>query len=235
MISTPVTDEPVAPLRRRCAQDFVLCREVEEIDRRARVSEGSQLAVPTMYEILGDHSRDRMFIGEVIDTGPGVTVHGQHEGMCVTRGEVFIANLSNCSYKLTERGDKCYLYRQGIIMAVLDRETMATRPVLDMILVRANEERAVAHMSRGPIWLPTEQIATDDEGSRNRPGLKGEYGEVVDKGPGRWLDGQWQSADCQKGDLIMYDASWGTLPISIKGKPFTLVPSKNFVMVADEA
>jgi co-chaperonin GroES (HSP10) len=217
------------PLRRRVSQDFVMFREVADLDQKARGIEGSKILAPTQYDVTGS-SKDKMFLGEVVDLG-----HSER-GMAVALGDLCVANLSSCSYKLTERGLKYYLYRNDSIAAHINRETFAVRPLQYFILVKENEGRALAHHSGGPIWLPTSSLETDDEmSSKHRPGLVAEYGEVVDVGPGGWRDGVFHKPDCKAGDLIMYDASFGTVPITVRGRSFTLVPCYQQSMIADEA
>lgn len=229
--NVPRAPEALADLRRVMVQDFVLCTEWRE-DRESR-ARGNILA-PTMYQLSGQQDRDVLFLGHVIDVGPGVTINGQHESMCVAKGEVFLANLSNLSYRFHERGRRVYQIRNGVIAAVIGKD-FHVKPVQDQILVRANEERAVRHSSGGPIWVPTGAFDTDDsrEVRRTSSAIVAEYGEVVDQGPGCWREGQWHAPTCQKGDLILYDASWGTLPITIKGEAFTLVPSRQMCLIAD--
>ncbi len=225
-------------LRRRMVQDFVLCR-VPQLDRESRFRDSALLA-PTMYEVTGG-DQDKLFLGEVVDVGPGVTIGGHHETMCVERGDILLCNLSNMSYRFQERGRRLYQVRNGVIAAVLDKEDFSVRPVQDFILVKANEKRALEHASLGPIWLPTDAFETDDMREAKRQGrsvpsaIQAEYGEVVAQGPGRWKEGQWHEPPCKAGDLLLYDASFGTLPVTIKGEPYTLVPSHQICMIADES
>jgi hypothetical protein len=222
---------------RLCVQDFVLAKEVEDLDRRARMKPGSKVIPPTMYEVVGG-SQDKMFIGEAVDTGPGLTIQGHPEHMCVAQGELFIANLCNVSYKLAENGEKRYLYRNGVIAAALDRETFDVKPLQNYILVNLDEEgdlRALQHASGGTIWVPTSSFETDDSAQHNKYGLIGEYGVVIDQGPGCWRDGNWLCPMTEPGDLIIYDASFGTLPVTIRGKPYTLVPSDRVALIAERS
>lgn len=244
--------------------DFVQCVPWKR-DGEARVV--GNLVAPVMYEITGsDASRDKPFIAEVIGTGPGI----EPEKMCVKTGDVFICNLHNISYKLTELGQKTYVVRNGVVYAkvvVSDpnaelpklerwraardnddaivgailggnhetiKETITVQPLQDLILVRKNEARALAHMREhgGKLWLPTEDMSTDDVRS---PAITAEYGEVVAVGPGRYRDGRWSQPPCRAGDLVIYDGSYSTLPIRIRGESFTLVPAPQLVKVADEA
>lgn len=232
-----------AGLRRRMVQDFVLC-VVPKLDSESRSAGG--IYAPNSYE-LGGGEQDKLFLGEVLDVGPGVTINGQHESMAVAQGEIILCNLSNLSYRITERGRKTYQLRNGIILAVLDRKDFSVRPVLNCILVtrgksrvypdKTVEQRSLEHMTAdGTIWLPTEAMETDDQRERRRFGsaIVAEYGEVVAQGPGRWKDGNWIAPACKAGDLILYDASYGTLPITIKGEQYTLVPSEQMAQIADE-
>lgn len=215
--------------------DFVLCREVPDIDRSSRVSEDSSIIAPVMYEVQGG-SHDKQFVAEVVATGPGVTQHGEHETMCVASGELLVCNLQNISYKnISIHGQQHYMVRNGVIAAALDRETFKVTPLQDWILVIENERRAVAHSSGGMLWVPTGGFSTDDEPKRNRGGMLAEYGEVISQGPGRWKEGQWLAPACSPGDLILYDASYGTLPITIRGRAYVLVPSSNVALVAESA
>jgi co-chaperonin GroES (HSP10) len=250
---TPERDPAaLAGLRRRMLFDFVLCTAAK-LDRSARTV--GDLMLPVMYQITGSvHDRDKLFIGEALDVGPGQTVGGAHEAVCVTPGDVFLCNLHNLSYRLPERGRQVYQVRNGVIYATLERrvveesddeaisdilganrgpkETFTVKPVQDLILVKKNDARALAHQSGGPIWLPTERMSTDDVRSS---AIVLEYGEVVSVGPGRYRDGQWSQPPCKVGDLVLYDASYSTLPVTIRGESFTLVPTPQLAQIADEA
>ena len=227
--------------------DFVQCKPWRR-DGESRVVGG--LLAPIMYEITGsDASRDKPFIGEVTGVGPGIVDHnGNREKMCVAVGDVFVCTLHNISYKVTEGGAKTYVVRNGVVYAKIDQETFSMKPVQDLILVRTGEapsvkstplnkmtveKRALLHMrGDGQVWLPTEAMSTDDVKSS---AILAEYGEVVACGPGRYRDGRWSEPPCKAGDLILYDASYSTLPIRIRGESFTLVPAPQLVKVADEA
>lgn len=235
-----------AGLRRRLVQDFVLCVP-PKLDATARSSDGG-IHTPVSYELSGG-AADKLFLGEVLDVGPGVTVNGHPESMCVAKGEVLLCNLQNISYRITERGRRTYQLRNGIILAVLDRKDFSVRPLQNNILVsnkgksrvypdKTVEQRALEHMTaEGTIWMPTEAMDTDDarQTKRYQSAIIATYGEVVDQGPGRWKDGNWLAPACKKGDLILFDASYGTLEITIKGEPYTLVPSEMVAQIADEA
>lgn len=212
--------------------DFVQCTPWRR-DGESRTVRG--VIAPVMYEITGsDASRDKPFIAEATGTGPGLKDHlGHLEAVCVKPGDVFVCNLHNISYRVTEGGQKTYMVRSGVIYATVDKETFAVKPVQDLILVKKNEDRALRHMreSGGNIWLPTEAMATDDVRS---PAIVAEYGEVVSVGPGRYRDGRWSEPPCKAGDLVIYDGSYSTLPIRIRGESFTLVPAPQLVKIADE-
>lgn len=224
-------------LRRRLVFDFILCAPWRR-DRGERAANGVML--PVLYEITGNAaSRDKPFVAEVLDVGPGITDHmGNPEAMCVSPGDVFICNLHNISYRVTERGRKLYQVRNGVVYATIDKETLAVKPVQDLILVKKNEDRALLHMRgqarlpNGELWLPSEAMSTDDVRS---PAIVAEYGEVVATGPGRFRDGRWSEPPCKVGDLILYDASFSSLPVTIRGEAFTLVPAPQLVQIADEA
>jgi co-chaperonin GroES (HSP10) len=227
--------------------DFVQCKPWRR-DGESRVL--GSLVAPVMYEITGsDASRDKPFIAEVTGVGPGIVDQaGNREKMCVGVGDVFVCTLHNISYKLTEGGVKTYVVRNGVVYAKIDQETFAMKPVQDIILVRTGEslsvkatplnkltveKRALLHMrGEGQVWLPTEAMSTDDVKSS---AILAEYGEVVAVGPGRYRDGRWSEPPCRVGDLILYDASYSTLPVRIRGESFTLVPAPQLVKVADEA
>ncbi len=215
--------------------DFVLCVP-SAIDGSARTN--GAIIAPIQYNITGMGDRDKLFIGDVIDVGPGIVVGGEREKMCVKAGDTFLCNLHNLSYKLTAGGRQVYQVRNGVVYASLNPETFEVKPLQDLVLVRANEERALLHMRGkaslpgGELWFPTEAMATDNVRS---PAIKLEYGEVVAKGPGRWKDGQWSEPPCKVGDLILYDSSYSTLPVTIRGESFTLVPAGQVAQVADEA
>lgn len=227
--------------------DFVQCIPWQR-DGESRTTGG--IVAPVMYEITGsDASRDKPFVGEVIGCGPGVLdQESNREEMCVAPGDVFVCTLHNISYKLTENGRKTYMVRNGVVYAKIDKETFKVRPVQDLILVKTGqaesrlstiaehmtvEERALRHMREGGgrVWIPTEAMATDDV---RTPAIQAEYGEVVSVGPGRWRDGRWSCPPCKAGDLVIYDASYSTLPIRIRGESFTLVPAPQLVKIADE-
>lgn len=207
--------------------DFVQCVPAK-FDRTIRATHG--IYAPVSYEVTGGAgTRDQPFIGEVLSTGPGI----EPETMCVAPGDVFICTVHNISYRVTELGRKTYMVRNGVVYATIDKETLVAKPVQDLILVKKNEERALRHMREGggQVWLPTEAMSTDDVRS---PAIVAEYGEVVACGPGRWRDGKWSQPPCKAGDLILFDASYSTLPVRIRGESFTLVPAPQLVKIADE-
>lgn len=231
-------------LRHQVVYDFVLVRE-SKLDRTARVKGGTLLAA-TMYQLLG-YGNDKVFIADVLEAGPGITRKGHHEGVPVRAGDVALFNMQHVSYRIQERAEKRWLIRSYNIQGRLDTETFEVQPLQDQILVSSGgdsiaspgetvEDRIRKHQSGGMIWLP-EDIDTDDVRERhpNRSGMVACYGEVLSVGPGRWRDGDWNQASCKRGDLILFDATYGTLPLTIKGRNYTLVPAGNLAMVADLA
>lgn len=233
-------------LNHQMLADFVLVRE-SDLDRKAH-GETDTLLAATMYALLGK-GNDQAFISEVVDYGPGVIRKGYHEGVPCVTGETVIFNYQHASYRLQERGEKRWLVRSYNVQARLDTETFEVTPLQDQILVASNPDaesiahplmkigdRIQAHQSGGAIWLP-EDVDTDDVRERhpNRTGMVACYGEVLSVGPGRYRDGDWNQARCERGDLILFDASYGTLPLTIKGKSYTLVPAGNLALIADKA
>lgn len=232
----------------RCIYDFIQCVPAS-FDREVRATGG--IIAPVAYEITGgDGSRDKPFIGEVTAIGPGCKdQHGNWEEVPVDVGDVVVCTVHNLSYRFTEQGKRQYLLRSGVAYATIHKETFALTPIQDLILVRTGptpsllatatepltvEERALRHMrgNEGRVWLPTEDMATDDVRS---PAIKAEYGEVIAVGPGRWRDGRWSAPPCKEGDLVLFDGSYSTLPIRIRGERYTLVPAPQLVKIAESA
>lgn len=229
----------------RCIYDFIQCVPAS-FDRTVRATGG--IIAPVAYEITGSAgSRDKPFIGEVVGCGPGLEdQNGNWEAMPVAVGDVLVCTVHNLSYRFAEAGVRQYQLRAGVAYATLDKETFQLTPIQDLMLVRTGpvpsivdksktvEERALRHMrgDGGRLWLPTEDMSTDDVRS---PAIKAEYGEVVAVGPGRFRDGRWSQPPCKAGDLVLFDGSYSTLPIRIKGENYTLVPAPQLVKIADEA
>lgn len=250
----------------RVVGDFVKVRETK-LEEKLHFSAGSGLVAATDYQVTGDAARDRMFVGEVIDVGPGkpvaplglrwlkeLTDHPQHGALisnealseAVQRfgmrssappcrvGDIVITNLSSISYRMPAQPG-CYLVRGNVIMALIDQESFRVGPVRDYALVRQNEDRTVAAISRSEIWMPTEGMSTDDSPVRKSTNIVASYGEVIDVGPGCWEDGQWKEPGCKRGELILYDASYATLPITVRGARMTLVASTQILDIVEEA
>jgi hypothetical protein len=123
-------------------------------------------------------------------------------------------------------------------MATIDRKTYRVGPVQHYVLIRGNgkriEKRIQKAISRSAIWVPTEGMATDDRGPRRHSGITAAYGEVVDQGPGRWEEGKWFEPQCSPGQLVLYDSSYATLPITIRGQAMVLVASTQIVDIVED-
>lgn len=184
---------------------------------------GAGLEAPVIVDVQAHQSRDKPFFGDIVDQGEGFEQHGVRNPMVGKRGDVVITNTNMISYRLPEKGEVFYAIRNSALMATLDPESFQIRPEQHYILVRENEKAALALSSRGPIWVPTMDMETDDEGDRHNVGLRAEYGEVVAVGPGRWHEGQFQKPTCAPGDMLLYDCSHSTLAVTIRGQRFTLV------------
>ena len=220
----------------RPVDDFVRVRETD-FEAALHFSSGSQLVASTSYKITGDAARDRPFVGEVLAVGPGrrQPESGQRSSPppC-SPGDIVVTNLSSISYRLPAQAG-VYLVRGPVIMAIVDRDTCRSRPVQHYVLVRSNDERTRRVISKGPIWIPTEALSTDDSPVRRSTNIVAAYGEVVAVGPGRWHEGIWQQPSCEPGQLVLYDASYATLPITIRGERMTLVDCNQVLQIEDEA
>jgi co-chaperonin GroES (HSP10) len=210
--------------------DLVLVRK-SRLWSRTYFSAGSDYATPVVVEVQAHQSRDKPFFGDIVQQGPGVIIHGAGNPMVGARGDIIVTNTNMISYRLTERGAVYYAIRNSAIMALLNPSSFELRPQQHYILVRENEKAALALSSRGPIWVPTMGMETDDEGDRHNEGLRAEYGEVITVGPGRWQDGEFQHTTAKAGDMLLYDCSHSTLAVTIRGARFTLVPSTSVVAV----
>jgi co-chaperonin GroES (HSP10) len=207
---------------REVPEDLVLVRK-SAIWARTSFSGSSGLEAPVIVEVLAHQSRDKPFFGDIVAQGPGVEQHGVRSPMVGARGSIMVSNDNMISYRVNEKGAVLYLFRNSCIMALMDPEAFQLTPAQHYILCRENEPRALELSSRGPIWVPTTGMETDDESSRFNEGLRAEYGEVVAVGPGRWHEGQFQKPSCAPGDMLLYDCSHSTLAVSIRGERFTLV------------
>lgn len=203
-------------------EDLILVRK-SRIWASTMFSRGSGLEVPVIVEVLAHQSRDKPFFGDIIAHGPGVEQHGVRNPMIGERGTVILTNDNMISYRINEKGAVYYLIRNSAIMGTVDPDTFVIQPEQHYVLVKENEKAALALSSRGPIWVPTMDMETDDESTRHNVGLRAEYGEVVACGPGRWQDGQFQRPTQNPGDVVLYDCSHSTLAVTIRGARFTLV------------
>ena len=246
---------------RRVCQDFVRVCEDTEFEQQLHFSAGSSLIASTDYRITGEAARDRMFVSRVLEVGPGKPVgpggalwldelkaHLSPQAYYQARaqfskastmpalevGNLVVSNLNSVSYRIPAT-DGHYLLRGNTIMATIERETYRVGPVQHYLLVRHNEARALRAISRGPIWVPTQDMTTDDRPARKASGIVATYGEVVDQGNGAWIDGQWLESPAKPGDLILYDASFATLPITIRGERMDLVASTQVVDIVEAA
>lgn len=215
---------------REVPEDLVLVTK-SRVWSRTMFSGASRFETPVVVEVQAHQSRDKPFFGDIVAAGPGVEQHGVRTPMVGKRDDVMVSNDNMISYRINERGAVFYLFRNSAIMALLDPELFVLTPQQHYILVKANEERALALSSRGPIWVPTTDMETDDEGERFNHGLRAEYGEVVAVGPGRWNDGQFQKPTCAPGDMLLYDCSHSTLAVTIRGERFVLVASTQEALV----
>lgn len=211
---------------REPAEDLVMVRK-SRVWKRTMFRDSTGLEVPVVVEVLAHQSRDKPFFGDVIQNGPGIEQHGVTNPMVARRGDVIVTNDNMISYRINEVGAVYYLIRNTAIMATLNPESFELAPANHYILVMENERAALALSSRGAIWVPTMDMETDDEATRHNVGLKGEYGEVLATGPGRWADGRLDKPTQNPGDMILYDCSHSTLSLTIKGQKFTLVPCTN--------
>jgi hypothetical protein len=211
---------------------LVLTRSAETVDRASR---SESIINPAMYGLTA--GSDRLFLCEVVRNGLGQEVHGHPEVFVADPGDIAMLLENRISYRVQIGGEKHYLVRNNVIAGILNPETYAVKTVNHYVLVKPAEDRAVAFESRGTLWVPTDQMATDDEQNSKlrRPGLVAGYGEVVDVGPGRWDEGMWKEPQCRKGDLVFFDASHSTLSCTIRGKPHTLVPCDQIGLIAESA
>lgn len=215
---------------RSIPEDLVLVAK-SRVWARTVFSGKSDIETPVVVEVMAHQSRDKPFFGDIVDRGPGFEQHGVRNPMVGKKGDVIVSNDNMISYRVNERGAVLYMFRNSAVMALLDPETFVLEPQQHYILVKANEPRALALSSRGPIWVPTTDMETDDEGARFNHGLRAEYGEVVAVGPGQWHEGQFRKPSCKPGDMLLYDCSHSTLAVTIRGERFTLVASTQEAMV----
>lgn len=207
---------------RELPEDLVMTRK-SRVWSRTVFSPGTGIRTPVIVDVLAHQSRDKVYFGDIVAQGPGFEQHGVRNPMVGQRESIMVSNTNMISYRINEKGEVFYLFRNSAIMGLLNPDTFELAPSQHYILVRENEKAALALSSRGPIWVPTMDMETDDESDRFNGGLRAEYGEVLATGPGRWHEGQFQKPSCQPGDMLLYDCSHSTLSVSIRGEKFTLV------------
>ena len=202
----------------RPTKNRVLAVEREAFDRSVR---STGIIAPTNYSITGERDYDCPFIGRVVAVGDMY-----HKGV-FHEGDHIVLNLFNVGHRLMLAGRPTYSIHAFGIGGVIDPETITVRPVQHYVLVKPNLERAKRVVTGGSLVLLADSVVeSDDLGSR---GLHCEYGEVVDVGPGQWLEGGWTEAECEPGDLICFDASHSTIPLTLRGQKFALVPASNII------
>lgn len=246
----------------RRIDDFVMVREDPEYERRFHFSDASGLGAEVDYQVKGSAAHDRPFLAVVVGVGPGkergpdgtlwldelrhllserayeqaCSQFGRHDDRpAVVEGDTILTNLNALSYRVPARPGY-YLLRGDMIMAIIDRETHWAGPVNHWVRVKRPEEaRLMRAISRGGIYLPTGDMATDDTGVRHGSGIVAAYGEVEACGPGRWEEGRWTAPSCRPGEIVLYDASWGSLPVTVKGEKRVMVASTQIIDVVDES
>ena len=219
--------------------DFVEVCDVPDFEARFHHSpEAERFGTGANYQITGDAAREREFLGEVLDVGPGKLAGPDGSVLPgsappVKRGDIMLTNLNSCSYRLPGSSSK-YLFRGDTVMATIDRETYRVGPVTCYVLLQANEERTRAAISKGAIWIPTGPLSTDDQRAVNKT-IMAAYGEVVARGPGGYQMGKWKEPPCEPGDLVLYDCSYNCLDVTVRGEKKTLVHSDQIVKVVEGA
>lgn len=245
----------------RVVEDFIEVAEAPQFEAKFHLSaEAERFGTGGNYTITGDAARERPFIGEVVDVGPGKPAGPDgalwvrelegvispealaqamsqfgHRGTMppVEKGQIIITNLNSISYRLPGSSSK-YLMRGDVCMAVVDRETYRVGPLQSYVLVCANDERVRRCISKGDIWIPSGAMSTDDTPLVNKT-IVAAYGDVVDRGPGVWQDGHWKEPPCHPGELVLYDCSYNTLDITVRGEKRTLVHSDQIVKIVEGA
>jgi len=218
---------------RRLRSEYILCVEDEELDRSSRSSGG--IIAPVMYTLKGK-DKDQLFMARVVQTGPGKldASVGERRPVCVSKGDMLMMLQNNVSYRVTLQQRPHYVVQNRFVGGVLSEDLEVT-PKQHYILVKSDPEKArLATIGKGILHLASVEIDTDD--IRRRSGIQAEYGVVVSKGPGAWIDGNWLEPECEVGDLILYDKSHSTIPVMIRGQTgYTLVPSDMLIMGDDLA
>jgi hypothetical protein len=98
---------------RRLQDDYVLCVEDEHVDRTARSAGG--IITPVSYTLSGRDKADSLFIGRVVEVGPGrpnpmrTLLEGgmleniSRDPVCVEPGQLCMLLEANLSYRVTLR------------------------------------------------------------------------------------------------------------------------------------
>ena len=232
---------------------YILCREVEDLDRKAR---SSAIIAPVMYRVTGDKDRDTLFIAQALEVGEGLpqltyrelTVehpdgttesitlpHWQPEAMVVAPGELLLMNLYNVSYRVHRAGRPHFVVQNRYVCGVLDPELWTVRPMQNYVLLAPDPEAAQKAMTgSGMIWLSEGDSEATDHVPHGQ-GIMAAYGRVVAAGPGRWDEGRFVSCAASEGDLVLFDKSHSTLDVTLQGRKFCLVDARQIVMVEGAA
>lgn len=205
----------------------LLAVEREAVDRTARSAGG--ILSPVMYRITGDKDYDCPFIGQAVSVGGN---HGE-ENEVVAEGDFVICSLFNVGHRVLLGGQPTYSIMTVNVAGKLNPETYEVQPVQHYVLARPAPDRA-KRLATGAsiIELSGPVVTTDDVGRGN--GLKAEWGEVISVGPGQMLDGQWEEPECLPGDMILYDASHSSVPVTIRSQPFVLVSCMQIIFAVGE-
>jgi co-chaperonin GroES (HSP10) len=196
--------------------------ERESIDRTWR---GAGIIHPTMYNMQGDRDHDTSFMGEVIEV-PSACDRSGYERPAADMGALVICSLFNVGYRFSLGGLLVYSIRNPYIAGILNPETKTVKPAQHFVLVKPNMKRAKRVVTgHSLVELADMSVCADDMPE----GIKCEFGEVVMVGPGQYIDGGWVEPGCKPGDMVLFDATHSTVPIMIKGEPYTLVSALQII------
>lgn len=199
------------PVNRR-----LFIKERQKVDREARTS--GAIIAPVMYEVTGDRDFDVPFIGQVFARSD---FDDQREERWVADvGEYVVLSLFNLGYRFMLAGHPVFCTRNTSVAGTMDPETFALKPAPHCVLVKPNLERAKKLVTGSSLVLLSDSVVEADD---MRDGIKCEWGEVVDVGEGQWIDEKYVRPKCRKGDMILFDASHSTVPVSLRGQQYTLV------------
>lgn len=200
--------------------------EREEKDRSARTS--GRILAPVMYSITGDKDYDCPFMGEVVAAG----ATPPDEKASAKVGDFVIASLFNIGHRLLLGGRPTYSMLARNVAGTLNTETYKVKPAQHYILVKPNLERAKRLiMGHSLLLLADSVVQTDDTPDR---GFHAEYGEVVAVGPGQIIEGAFVKPECKPGDMVVFDASHSTVPVTIRGEAMALVSSVQVIGVSEK-